>query len=161
MQWIIQNKFASKLVIQSLKKSFWFIFVIFFTKKNFKSKVLLCPAPLKMKNPPPWKWKHSLPFLSFWILTRRSYLTHRSPCTFTSKLKDIRHILSFRISISKKVWTKKSFDNFPLFVRPRGLPFFLFAFFHRPMPERELNRWSSLSSELSKVGFDILALWNY
>ena len=137
-------------------KSCWIILVVFFTKKT-----IIQSCFWKISTPPPWKWKHSLPlpFLSFWILTQRSYLTHQPPCTFTLEVKDIWPILSLslQLTISKTSLTKMTFDNFPLFTRPRSS----FLSFLHSFTGRCLNESSTDGALSALSSLRLVAIFSY
>ena len=159
LQLIIHNKFGPKFLIWSLTNHFDLL-LFYSTRKNFD--LLEKVASEKISAPPPCKWKHSLPlpFLSFWILTQRSYLTHHPHCTFTLELKDIWPILScmaLPLTVSEKGLTKITFDNFPLFTRPRSS----FLSFLHSFTGRCLNESSTDGALSALSSLRLVAIFSY
>ena len=157
LQLIIHNKFGPKFLIWSLTNHFDLL-LFYSTRKNLD--LLEKVASEKISAPPPCKWKHSLPFLSFWILTQRSYLTHQPPCTFTLEFKDIWPIMpcmAIQLTVSEKGLKKITFDNFPLFTRPRSS----FLSFLHSFTGRCLNESSTDGALSALSSLRLVAIFSY
>ena len=103
-------------------------------------------------TPPPCKWKHSSPFLSFWIPTRKP---DPLPTVYFQVETNTSHIV--RANKSENYFSQ-SFRNvsWNLLLQPwpmvmRLLASFLCAFFRWWQTLGALNRWSSLATLIFKI----------